>query len=190
MSEFCEGLSVAPLSAVSAETRRRLEAAYRAYDSRLFHAALKITHNADDAWDAVQEGMVSALRYATAFRGDAAVASWLYRIVVNAALCQRRRGATRQRGVENYLARGLSDAERGLPPHGGSDALALARLELQDVIELTRALPEARRDVIDRVLRGDTYAEIAQARHESVSAVKSRLGRTVLTLRASVSHAL
>lgn len=190
MNNVREGLSVEPLIAVSPEARRRLELAYRAYDSRLFHAALKITRNVDDAWDAVQEGMVNALRYATAFRGDAAVASWLYRIVVNAALCQRRRGATRQRGVENFLVRGLSDAERGLPPQGGFDALALAHLELLEVIERTRALPQARRDVIDRVLRGDSYAEIAAARHESLSAVKSRLGRTVHSLRASVTHTL
>ena len=49
---------------VSLEVQRTVEAAFRHYESRLFHAALRITHNEDDAWDAVQEGMVNALRNA------------------------------------------------------------------------------------------------------------------------------
>ena len=78
---------------VPAELRRKVESAFRSYESRLYHAALRITRNPDDAWDAVQEAMVSALRHAERFRGDAAVASWMYSIVVNAALYQRRRAS-------------------------------------------------------------------------------------------------
>ena len=62
---------------VTPEVKKAMEAAFRHYESRLFHAALRITRNEDDAWDAVQEGMVSALRHSDRFRGDAAVASWL-----------------------------------------------------------------------------------------------------------------
>src|SRR5690606_8315911 len=45
--------------------------------------------------DALQEAMISAVRAAGRFRGDARVTTWLHRIVVNACLDQARRVAVR-----------------------------------------------------------------------------------------------
>ena len=89
-----------PLPNIDQGFAERVDQAFRSYESRLFHAALRITRNEDDARDAVQEGMVSALRHADRFRGESAPASWLYSIVVNAALYQRRRAAARKRGID------------------------------------------------------------------------------------------
>jgi RNA polymerase sigma factor (sigma-70 family) len=129
---------------VSPEVQRTVEAAFRHYESRLFHAALRITHNEDDAWDAVQEGMVSALRNAERFRGDAAVASWLYSIVVNAALYQRRRAAARRRGVDKYdrarVARGRALPRGRLHPPRPRDLRARPG-RAQRVPTLIDALP-------------------------------------------------
>lgn len=178
---------------VSPEIQRTVAAAFRHYESRLFHAALRITHNEDDAWDAVQEGMVSALRNAERFRGDAAVASWLYSIVVNAALYQRRRAAARRRGVDKYEERVWPEAERSL--EAGStlrdpESYVLARVELQRVLGLIDALPADKRALVAQSLDGDSCSEIAEGVGLPLAAVKSKLWRTRVALRAQMGESV
>jgi RNA polymerase sigma-70 factor (ECF subfamily) len=49
----------------------------------------------DDAADALQDGLLNAFRRADSYRGDAAVTTWLHRIIVNACLDRVRRAAAR-----------------------------------------------------------------------------------------------
>src|SRR5436305_4769963 len=66
----------------------------RRHQDRLWRVALRTLGNPDDAADAVQDALVSAYRAAAAYRGEAAVTTWLHRIVVNACLdLVRRRNA-------------------------------------------------------------------------------------------------
>lgn len=174
------------LAPVTPELRKTVEAAFRSYESRLFHSALRITRNEQDAWDAVQEGMVSALRNAERFRGDSAVASWLYSIVVNAALYQRRRAASRRRGLDNFVERVWPEAERSLAAgtrQSDPEAHLLARVELERVSARIAELPESRRALLERTLGGDSFQEIADEIGEPVAAVKSRVWRTRVGLR-------
>ncbi len=178
---------------VSPEVRRAVETAFRHYETRLFHAALRITRNEDDAWDAVQEGMVSALRNAERFRGDAAVASWLYSIVVNAALYQRRRAAARRRGVDRYEERVWPEAERSL--EAGTtlcdpETYVLARVELSRVLTLIDALPADKRALVAQSLDGDSCSEIAAGAGQPLAAIKSKLWRTRVSLRSQMHDAL
>lgn len=62
---------------------------------QLHRLARLTTHSAEDAEDALQDAMLSAHRGAGAFRHDAAVGSWLHRIVVNACLDRLRRAKAR-----------------------------------------------------------------------------------------------
>ena len=177
---------------VTPEVKKAMEAAFRHYESRLFHAALRITRNEDDAWDAVQEGMVSALRHSDRFRGDAAVASWLYSIVVNAALYQRRRGAARKRGADKYGERVWPDAERSLEAGTAQcdpEAYVHARIDLDRAMEQIDALPEEKKSLVALALGGDSCAEIAETVHEPVTAIKSRLWRTRVALREQLGAA-
>src|SRR4029079_429784 len=63
---------------------------------RLWAVALRTTGDAEDAADALQDAMIAAFRRADTFRGDAAVTTWLPRIVVNACLDRLRRRAVRR----------------------------------------------------------------------------------------------
>jgi RNA polymerase sigma-70 factor, ECF subfamily len=77
----------------------------RRHRDRLWAVALRTLGDREEAADAVQEALVSAFRAAGrgAFRGDAAVTTWLHRIVVNACLDRVRRRAARptdQLGVD------------------------------------------------------------------------------------------
>lgn len=61
------------------------------HQRQLARLARLTTRTAEDAEDALQDAMLSAHRGAGAFRHDAAVGSWLHRIVVNACLDRLRR---------------------------------------------------------------------------------------------------
>ena len=188
--EACRTRGMVP---VPAEVRKTVEAAFRFYESRLFHAALRITRNEQDAWDAVQEGMVSALRNAERFRGDAAVASWLYSIVVNAALYQRRRAVARRRGMDRFTEKVWPDAERSLEAgtvHRDPEAWMLARVELERVADKMAELPQDRLDLLERSLDGDSCVEIADQVGQPVAAIKSRLWRTRVSLREAFTDVL
>lgn len=56
----------------------------------LFHSALGITGNREDAEDALQDGLLCAFRSLKNFEGRARFSTWLTRIVINAALMRRR----------------------------------------------------------------------------------------------------
>ena len=59
------------------------ELVYRHRD-RLWSVALRTTSDPEEAADALQDAFLSAFRRAEQFRGEAAVTTWLHRIVVNA----------------------------------------------------------------------------------------------------------
>jgi len=67
----------------------------RRHRDRLWAVALRTMGDREDAADALQEALISAYRSAHRFRGDAAVTTWLHRIVVNACLDRVRRRAAR-----------------------------------------------------------------------------------------------
>src|SRR3954447_5473316 len=67
----------------------------RRHQDRLWRVALRTLGNPEDAADALQDALLSAFRAAHGFRGDAAVTTWLHRIVVNACLDLARRRASR-----------------------------------------------------------------------------------------------
>ncbi len=67
----------------------------RRHRDRLWAVALRTLGDREEAADAVQEALLSAFRRADTFRGDAAVTTWLHRIVVNACLDRVRRRTAR-----------------------------------------------------------------------------------------------
>jgi RNA polymerase sigma factor (sigma-70 family) len=66
------------------------------YGDRAYRLAIGITRNAQDAVEAVQDAFWSVIRNFGTFRGDSALGSWIYRIVLNAAY-QKLRGRARRR---------------------------------------------------------------------------------------------
>src|ERR1700755_3494449 len=68
---------------------------FRRHRDRLWAVALRTTGNPEDAADALQDALISAFRRADSYRGDAAVTTWLHRIVVTACLDRLRRRKVR-----------------------------------------------------------------------------------------------
>src|SRR3974390_3088595 len=67
-----------------------IEALFRRYQRQLFQTALRVLGNAEDAEDALQDGLLSAYRNLPRFEGRSQFSTWLTRIVINAALMRRR----------------------------------------------------------------------------------------------------
>ena len=63
----------------------------RRHKDRLWAVALRTMRSPEEAADALQEALMSAARRARQYRGDAAVLTWLHRIVINACLDRLRR---------------------------------------------------------------------------------------------------
>ena len=101
-SRFVRSLSDDPgrtdaelLAAHTAGDRYAFAELFGRHHSRLYRLARGSTSTAEDADDVLQEAMLSAHRGAASFRNDAAVSSWLHRIVVNACRDRLRRNALR-----------------------------------------------------------------------------------------------
>src|SRR3954469_3283409 len=71
------------------------EALMRRHNRRLYRVARSLLRDDAEAEDAVQEAYLSAYRSLAEFRGQAAVATWLTRIVVNECMARLRRQARR-----------------------------------------------------------------------------------------------
>lgn len=65
------------------------------YQSRLYRIALRQLGNVEDAQDALQEALLLAYRHLSQFQGRADIATWLTRIVINAARGHQRRQRSR-----------------------------------------------------------------------------------------------
>src|SRR5215472_17347619 len=90
--------------------RRRDSEAFRVimqrHNRRLYRIARAVLRNDGEAEDAVQEAYVRAFTHLAEFRGDASLATWLSRIVLNEALgrIRRRRGERDLTALENTMA--------------------------------------------------------------------------------------
>lgn len=68
---------------------------FERHRDRLWAVALRTTNDPDEAADGLQDALINAFRNADSFRGEAAVTTWLHRVVVNACLDRLRRRRAR-----------------------------------------------------------------------------------------------
>jgi RNA polymerase sigma-70 factor, ECF subfamily len=151
----------------------------QACNRRLYRIARGILRNDSDAEDAVQEAYVRAFTHLHDFRGDASLATWLSRIVMNEAL-----GRLRLRRPTVAFSEGEAsgpEAEIIQFPHTArSDPeTTMAQRELLQLVEqATDKLPEAYRIVfITRVIEGMSVEEAAELLGLRPETVKTRLHR-------------
>ena len=152
----------------------------------VYHLALQLLGNHDDALDLSQDVFLTVFRSIRRFRGDSALQTWIYRIVINQARNRQRWWRRRRRAdevsLDVFLSRGVEPAASEVST---SPERALDRKELGARLwEALRRLPfEQRSAVILRELHGMRYEEIAYSLGVTAGAVKSRLARARQTLR-------
>src|SRR3982751_1679993 len=60
------------------------------YSSKIYQLAFRYLRNKEDAEEVTQDVLFKVYRKVAAFRGDAALSSWIYRITFNAAMSRLR----------------------------------------------------------------------------------------------------
>src|SRR3990172_7860859 len=86
MSEETLNNSAISLAALKAGDRTEFARLVDATSNHIYHLALKILRDPQDAEDVLQESYIKALRALPEFEGRSSLSTWLYRIAVNEAL--------------------------------------------------------------------------------------------------------
>ncbi|TCB92035.1 RNA polymerase sigma factor SigM [Micromonospora zingiberis] len=160
---------------------------FHRHRDRLWAVALRTLGDREEAADALQDAMLSAHRAAGRFRGDAAVTTWLHRIVVNACLDRIRR---RQAHPTVPLPDGTREpGDR----HGSGGVEPAAPVRDHDTALVVRdalaALPIEQRAALVLVdVQGYPVAEVARILGVAEGTVKSRCARGRARLAVVLGH--
>jgi RNA polymerase sigma-70 factor (ECF subfamily) len=162
----------------------------RRYDRKLLRIALQVTHNQEDAQEAVQETFLKAYQKLNQFRGNSKLSTWLIRIALNESLMtlRKRRRYTQELPLEYEDPNGehlpLDVADWSPNPEQ-----LYSRSELQEILrKALEGLPPALRVVfVLRDVEGLSTNETSAALDLGSSAVKARLFRARLQLREKLS---
>ena len=162
-----------------------------ANNQRLFRAAWSILGNRAEAEETVQDGYMKAFAAMPGFKGEAALSTWLTRIVINEALDRARRAKRRTAMLEARGVAVMDDYREALMQ--GSDGhrspeQAMMRRELAKLMESAiRALPETFRPVfVMREVEGLSVADTAAALGITEQTVRTRLHRAKARLKAAL----
>lgn len=148
---------------------------------RLWAVALRTMGNPEDAADGLQDGLIAAYRRAASFRGDAAVTTWLHRVVVNACLDRIRAARVRRAerlpdDLEEYGSRGSLVSATGAADDPGD--LSVRDEQRRAVLAALATLPAEQRAALVLVdMEGYPVAEVAVMLDCAVGTVKSRCSR-------------
>jgi RNA polymerase sigma-70 factor (ECF subfamily) len=156
------------------------EALYRQHVGRVHALCLRMTGNAAQAQDCVQEAFVQAWRKLSSFQGASAFGTWLYRIAVNEVLGVQRR---ERRRITHLQVVGEEERTEELEY---AHALGVEAGEAIDAEQAVRALPEGARNVFVLVgLHGYSHEEAAETLGVAVGTCKAQLhrARQLLTKR-------
>ena len=154
------------------------------HNQRLYRIARGVVRNDSEAEDIVQEAYVRAFAHLDAFRGDASLATWLSRIVINEALGRLRKRRRTVAMPENPQAEIIRFP---LNPSDDPERTMAQRQILQLVERATDSLPDVYRTVfVARVIEGLSIEETADLLGVRPQTVKTRLHRA----RALVRKAL
>jgi RNA polymerase sigma-70 factor, ECF subfamily len=163
----------------------------RRHNRRLYRLARSMLRDAADAEDALQEAYLAAYQNMAAFRGEASLATWLSRVVVNQCLGRLRRQARRDNIVPMVAMGGLDEQEAPAMPADDKDSpdRALIRAELRAVLERKLdELPEAFRTVfVLRSVEELSVEETARTLNLPEATVRSRHFRARSMLRESLA---
>jgi RNA polymerase sigma-70 factor (ECF subfamily) len=165
------------------------------YSSKIYQLAFRYLRNKEDAEEVTQDVLFKVYRKVDAFRGDAALSSWIYRITFNAAM-SRLRTARYQRAQEEERQT-ASSSEGDVTRHATRDVADWSDLADERVLrsQLRRRVMRAilalpviyRAPVMLRDIQGMSTEEASAMLKVKDQTLKSRLHRGRLILRKQLA---
>lgn len=155
---------------------------FEIYGGRVHSIARAFSGDESVAKDITQRVFLKLFTCIAQFRRDADFATWLYRIVVNECLDERRK---RSRFI--FLER-LTDVPH--PPAKASPEKQMLRMQITDEVQaaIAKIQPKLRLPILLRYVEGLSYEEIAAALGCSKGTVASRLNRGHKLLAEKLAH--
>lgn len=176
----------------SASQRTDLQDEALSHIDALYRTAYRMSGNAMDAEDLVQETYLRAFRSLHQFRVGTNLRAWLFKILTNAFINDYRKRSRRPRSTsldnveEYYLYNHLIDS--GIQPSiSRPEDEVLASIPDEAVLAALDALPEEFRQVVLLAdVEGFSYREIAEIMSTPIGTVMSRLHRARRRLQQSI----
>ncbi len=148
---------------------------------RAWNLSQSVLLHEQEAEEATQDVFLKVHRYLPSFRGESRFTTWLSRIARNTALSRlaaiRRRRDTRRRVERDVWLKEAWSPWRPPRPGSGTSAVRQALESLED---------EDRAVLVQHVLEGVPYEEIAEAFEMTAGAVRMRAMRARQRLRAAL----
>ena len=155
------------------------------FEKRVFNCALRITGDYNDASDVAQEAFIRAFHSIQTFRGDAKFATWIYRIVTNVYLDERKRSkAHRTTSLDDAIELDENSVTRQIQDTSPTpDEVVQSKERLRVLQRAINALPDYQRIIVTLYhTQHRSYEEIAGILGLPIGTVKSRLNRARLAL--------
>jgi RNA polymerase sigma-70 factor, ECF subfamily len=158
----------------------------------VYQLSLNLLSDHNEALDLSQEVFLRVFRTIHGFRGQSALRTWIYRIVINQARNRQRWWRRRHRAQQVSLDEHISaHGELPAPGNGASPDRILGQKQLAERIRTSLdQLPfDQRTAIVLREIDGLSYEEIGFSLGIAVGTVKSRLARAREALRAQLRDA-
>ena len=162
----------------------------RRFNRRLYRLARAVMGDDAEAEDALQEVYLNAYRCLGQFRGDASLATWLSRLVVNECLGRMRRSARRQNVIPIVPSASAAELEAVPSDEIDSPDVAADRAQMRAILERRiDGLPEAFRAVfVLRSVEELSVEETAECLGIPAETVRSRHFRAKGLLREALAR--
>ena len=162
------------------------------YGSKIYQLAFRYLKNREDAEEVAQDVLLKVFQKIDAFRGDAALSSWIYRITFNAAMSRLREFKQNLPNAPEKATDddGMQPLKREVVDWSPLADETVLRAEMRKT--LVSALKEMpvlyRAPVILRDVQGLSTEEASAILHVKEQTLKSRLHRGRLMLREQLSE--
>jgi RNA polymerase sigma-70 factor (ECF subfamily) len=158
------------------------------YGPRIQQLAFRYVKNWEDAEEVTQDVLMKVYKKIDAFRGDAALSSWIYRITFNTAMSRLRSGRMARLSEVQQAETSAENPERATHEPADWSSLAddqLLRGEMRlRLVDALKELPSVYRiPVILRDIQGLSTEEASAVLRVKPQTLKSRLHRGRLILR-------
>lgn len=164
------------------------------YQDRAHRLAWSMMRDESDAQDVVQEAFLNIYRKLDTFQGNAQFSSWVYRVVVNAALMRlRKRHSQKEISLDEIpTSVNVDEFSVGVPQWRFRSDQTLENLELRNQIlnAIDELDPKYQVVFVLKEVEGLSLQEISDTLEISLPAVKSRLHRARIFLQSSLERYL
>src|SRR6478609_8609507 len=168
-----------------------------AYSSKIYQLAFRYLRNKEDAEEITQDVLFKVYRKVDAFRGDAQLSSWIYRITFNAAMSRLRTARYQRAQAEDRRAASASEEEGSASASRSRDVVDWSDMADERVLrtQLRRRVFSAilslpaiyRAPVMLRDIQGMSTEEASAMLKVKDQTLKSRLHRGRLILRKQLA---